>query len=236
MKTDIPNVLIVDLSESFGGASARVLALMSRYPAGKIALAALEDSPVARYARKENLFVITVGRKKYDISILFSLIRAIRSYGFEIVDAQNIQSKFWGSLAAFLTRTPLVSTLNSWYPSEHGEMNVKGKIYGAIELLMNWSALHYIVVSKMIYDRVRKAGIDPDRIHLIYNAVDMDINKVTENNKKIRSELDIPADAILCVSLGRLVWAKGYEDLVDAFKIIREKNRRIFCLILGGGD
>ena len=118
LKTKIPKVLIVDLSESYGGASARILTLMQNYPAGQIALAVLKGSPVAKYAEEKNLFVIPVGRKKYDVSILFSLVNAIRSFDFEVVDTQNIQSKFWASLSVLLTRTALVSTLNSWYAND----------------------------------------------------------------------------------------------------------------------
>jgi glycosyltransferase involved in cell wall biosynthesis len=232
----IPKVLIVDLSEKFGGASARVLALMLKYPPGQIALAALKDSPVARYAKDKNLPVIIVGKRKYDFFILFALIRAIRSSGFEIIDVQNIQSKFWASLSLPFTKTVLVSTLNSWYSSEHGTKSLKGKAYIAVELLTNWSSPHYIVVSKTIYNNLRDAGVATDRISLIYNAVDPEIKKISANKIGIRSEFNMPENAILCVALGRLVWAKGYEDLIQAIKIVKEKNPQIFCLILGEGE
>lgn len=226
----------MDLSEKFGGASARALALMQMYPLGKITLAALKDSPVAQYATEKNLPVIIVGRRKYGISILFSLVHAIRSFGFEIVDAQNIQSKFWASLSTSLTRTALVSTLNSWYANEHGTASIKGKVYSAIELLTNWSSPHYIVVSKAIYNSLLKAGINSNRITLIHNAVDADLKKMIEKKIGIRSELKIPLNSILCVALGRLVWAKGYEILVQALTMVNKKNNRIYCLIMGDGE
>lgn len=236
LETQIPKVLIVDLSENFGGASTRALALMQNYPPEKIALAALKDSPVAKYAREKNLTVITVGKKKYSISILFNLIRAVLTFGFEIIDAQNIQSKFWASLSALLTRTALVSTLNSWYANEHGKKNIKGKVYIVIELLTNWASPHYIVVSKLIYDNLINAGVKPDRISLIYNSVDIDITKNIQSRKDIRAELKIPMESVLCVALGRLVWAKGYENLIQAFNLIKEKNPLIHCLIIGDGE
>ena len=67
MNSNIPKVLIIDLSENYGGASARVLTLMQNYQPEMIFLAALKDSPVAQYALEKNLPVIIVGRKKYDI-------------------------------------------------------------------------------------------------------------------------------------------------------------------------
>ena len=236
LKKTIPKVLIVDLSERFGGASARILALMLKYPAGRIALAALKDSPIAQQAMNKDLPVLIVGKKKYDLLILFALIRVIRLSGFEIIDAQNVQSKFWASLSLLFTKAVLVSTLNSWYGSEHEATSMKGKVYIAIELLTNWFSPHYIVVSKTIRDNLCSAGIDSERISLIYNAVDPELRNLTVEKAGIRSEFNIPENTILCVSLGRLVWAKGYEDLIQAFEIVKEKNPRIFCLILGDGE
>ena len=236
MKANIPKVLIVDLSKDYGGASARALTLMQNYPQGRIILAALENSPVAQYALEKNLSTIVVGKKKYDVRIFFSLTKAIRVYGIDIVDVQNIQSKFWGSLSAFFSKVTLVSTLNSWYFSEHQRTNIKGMIYTAIELLTNWSMPHYIVVSQKIFDALCRVRVNPNCISLVYNAVDVNMTQAIEDTNDIRTKLNVPLDASICVALGRLVWAKGYEDLIQAFTLLKGKKHNLFCAIIGGGE
>ena len=234
--TNTPKVLVVDLSENYGGASARALTLMQNYPAGKIYLATLKDSPVLHYALALNLRVIVVGRKKYDISILFNLIKAIRTYEFDLLDAQNIQSKFWGSISASFSRVSLVSTLNSWYFNEHQKTNIKGVLYTLIELLTDCLTSYYIVVSQNIFDALRKARVEPDRISLIYNAIDCNITNSVTNNHNLRKKLNIPMKSIICVALGRLVWAKGYEILIQAFELLKDEEKNVFCLIIGSGE
>ena len=236
LTTSLPKVLILDLSEGYGGASARVLTLMQKYPSEKMALAALQDSPVSNYALNKDLPVFIVGKKKYDIRIFFNLVRIIRLQGFDVLDVQNIQSKFWGSLAASAVKVALVSTLNSWYLNEHEKTGMKGKIYSAVELLTNWADIHYIVVSRDIYNSLCKVGINPNQISLIYNAIDINDIQFRTKQYDIKSKLNIPLDSIICIALGRLVWAKGYKSLIEAFAIIKDKMHNLFCIIVGGGE
>lgn len=229
-----PKVLLVDLSKRFGGANTRVLTLMREFPRDRVALATLNNSPVAHEARSAGLTVFPMGGSKFDPRILFRLIRAIRQGDFELLDVQNIQSKFWGSLAAVFTSLPLVSTLNSWYTSEHGK-NLKGRIYTFVELWTNTKKVWYIAVAKPIYEALQKAGIPQERISLIYNAVQIDCDQIENNREQFLSKYNLPVDALLCVSVGRLVWAKGYEDLIRVFAVVSEEFPQLYCLIVGDG-
>jgi glycosyltransferase involved in cell wall biosynthesis len=38
------------------------------------------------------------------------------------------------------------------------------------------------------------------------------------------------------VAVGRLVWAKGYEDLVDAFQLVADETPEVYCIIAGDGE
>src|SRR6185503_1044882 len=86
------NTLIVDLSKNFGGATTRVLNLMQNMDHDRIALAALENSPVAIEAERAGLRVFVVGKNKGSLQILKSLISVIREGGFQVLDAQNPQA------------------------------------------------------------------------------------------------------------------------------------------------
>jgi glycosyltransferase involved in cell wall biosynthesis len=230
-----PKVLLVDLSHHFGGASTRVLGLLSAIPQGQAGLAAIQGSPVFEQANRMGLVVHPVGTGKTDWHILTNLVRLIREHGYQVVDTQNIQSKFWGSLAALWSGTTLVSTLNSWYDFEHGG-NWKGKLYTGLELATNFRLGGYIVVSETVRDAVRAAYRQAPFVELIYNAIGLDAGSIMGNKQWLAETFGLPRDGLVCLAVGRLVWAKGYEDLLDAMCIVMAQDSSVHCLVIGDGE
>jgi hypothetical protein len=132
----LPKTLIVDLSMQYGGSSSRVLSLLKHLPPSRIALAGIAEGAVTLRAHSIGHAVHIVGTGKFDPSIVFRLVRLVRDEGYQVLDTQNIQSKLWGSLAAGVTGTALVSTIHSWYSAEHGG-SWKGRIYQFVENASN---------------------------------------------------------------------------------------------------
>jgi len=168
-----PKVLIIDLSNHYGGSSSRVLSLMARAKTGSVALAGLKSGAITIQAIQLGLPVHALADHKADARILPRLIRLIREEGYNILDSQNIQSKFWANLAAIITKTSLVSTINSWYASEHGEFSTRVKLYTLLELSTNQSLDLYITVSEKDRRSLIKSGLPDDAIELIYNALEL---------------------------------------------------------------
>ena len=230
------NALIIDLSTRFGGANTRVLSLMQKMDREHIALAALENSPVAIEAARAGLRVFIVGKNKFSFRIILNLVKIIRRERIQVLDTQNPQSKLWGTIVAKIMGIALVSTLNSWYASEHGETSLKGRLYTMLELNTNCALDRYVVVSRSIYDALICHGIDSGQIDLIHNAVEINDNQKLEDGKFTLSSLNLPSGAIVLVAAGRLAWAKGYEDLISALEIIIKEDQRVYCLIAGEGE
>jgi len=231
-----PKVLIVDLSKNYGGSSSRVLSLMARANPGMIALAGLSSGAVTRQAIQLGLPVHVVASHKADPRLLFHLVRIIREEGYNLLDSQNIQSKFWASLAALLTRTSLVSTLNSWYANEHGKASRKGQVYTWLELLTNQSLDLYITVSEKDRQSLLKAGLPEDQVELIYNAVDVNPAAVPGDSEWLRKKFALSPDSIICTAVGRLVPVKGYDVLIAAVQKIASRVPQLQCLIVGEGE
>jgi glycosyltransferase involved in cell wall biosynthesis len=236
VKENCCNTLIIDLSNRFGGANTRVLSLMQKLDRDRIALAALENSPVAIEAERAGLRVFIVGKNKLSFQIIAKLIKIIRREKIQVLDTQNPQSKFWGTIAAKIMGIALVSTLNSWYASEHGETSFKGRLYSMLELKTNIALDRYIAVSTSICDALVRHGIDSHRIDLIHNAVEINDSQRLINQKFSLESLNLPPEAIILVAAGRLAWAKGYADLISALEIIIKEDSRIYCLIAGDGE
>ena len=51
----------------------------------------------------------------------------------------------------------------------------------------------------------------------------------------LRTALDLPADAVIAVSVGRLDHQKDYLLSIAAFALLRERHERLFLVIVGGG-
>lgn len=231
-----PKILIVDLSKSYGGATSRVLSLMAHFPKEQVALATLESGAITREAQQRNLRVHIIGRQKTDPRIIVNLIRLIRTERFQVLDSQNIQSKFYASIATTLTNTALVSTINSWYANEHGKSSIKGKIYTALELATNWNLSLYITVSKKDRQSLLRSGISEDNIELIYNAVAMSGDEDPSDKDWLRRKFNLSSDAIICLAVGRLVHIKGYDVLLEAVRQASKQVPRLICIIIGEGE
>jgi glycosyltransferase involved in cell wall biosynthesis len=235
-QTSSPKVLIVDLSNHYGGASSRVLSLMVRAKPGTIALAGLESGAITKQARQLGLPVHTLANHKADPRLLLRLVTLIRQEGYDVLDSQNIQSKFWANLAALMTGTSLVSTLNSWYASEHGKTSLKGRIYTSLELLSNHSLDLYITVSEKDRQSLLKAGLPEEKVELIYNAVDINFSTIRGDSEWLRQKFDLPPDSVIGTAVGRLVPVKGYDVLVRAMESVASQVPQLFCLIVGEGE
>jgi glycosyltransferase involved in cell wall biosynthesis len=230
----LPRALIVDLSQRFGGASSRVLGLLSKLPPELSALACLDQGAITHQARELGLQVHTIGRSKADPLITERLARLIREYDYQLLDTQNVQSKLWGSLAAGRTGAALISTINSWYTVEHGS-SLKGRLYQFVELSTNRNLDLYITVSSADRRRLLEAGILEGSIEWIPNAVEVDDASVPADREALIRSFDLPEGSFVCCAVGRLVWAKGYEVLIEAIAQLAQKLPNLYCLIIGDG-
>jgi glycosyltransferase involved in cell wall biosynthesis len=231
-----PKVLILDLSKNYGGSNSRILSLMTRAKPGTVGLAGLKSGAITKQAMQLGLPVHVVSSHKADPRLLVRLIQVIRKEEYNVLDSQNIQSKFWANLAAIITRTALVSTLNSWYAHEHSTTFIKGKFYTSLELLTNQSLDLYITVSEKDRQMLLKSGIPEDKIELIYNTIDLDISSIPADHDALKKQFDLPPQSIVCTGVGRLVPQKGFDILIEAFQKIASQVPELHCLIVGEGE
>jgi len=230
--TDHLRVLIVDLSMRFGGANMRCLGLLQAFPPGEIALAAVAGSPMAKRAAARGFQVYSVGCHKADPCIHFRLLRLVRFGGFQVLDAQNPQSKFWSSSVARRCGVALVSTLNSWYENEH-QGNLRGRLYQALERLTSNVTDMYIMVAPEIRERLLLWGLPGDALALIPNAVGFDPDAVERDHDWLCKSFNLPKDAKVCCAVGRLAEAKGHQLLISA--VATADIPKLHCLIVGEG-
>lgn len=84
---------------------------------------------------------------------------------------------------------------------------------------------------------VRWQGVDRDKIRVIPHGVDCNQMRFDEAaGQRLRRELDVPADAFVVGTAGRLVAGKGMGLLLDAVALCRQKGVDMVAIIAGQGE
>lgn len=230
-----PKVLVVDLSLRYGGSTSRIVTLMRKAASGLIGLAAVRSSAISKEAQKFNFPLHIVGEHRFDSRIPKNIRKLISQEGYQVVDTQNIQSKFWASFAVNNADVALVSTLNSWYANEHGKFSLKGKIYTMLELATNSNLDLYITVSENDRKSALASNIPNEKVELIYNAIDIYSQQNNNQRDWLIKKFSLPQNKLICTAVGRLVPIKGHDVLIKAAQLIAKAHDNIHILIVGEG-
>jgi len=93
-----------------------------------------------------------------------------------------------------------------------------------------------IVVSNATMRYVLSLGADPEKIELLYNGVDLDRFKpLTGVRDDVRRKLGIAKNAVVVITVRRLVYKNGVDTLIDSAEIAIKKNPRLVFLVVGEG-
>jgi len=92
-----------------------------------------------------------------------------------------------------------------------------------------------IAVSEFIRRVLTECGAAPDSISVVKNGMDPASWQQLGKNR-IRVELCVPGDAFLVAAAGRLASEKGFDILVRAIGLARQRGVPVHCAIAGSGD
>ena len=88
-----------------------------------------------------------------------------------------------------------------------------------------------IAVSEDIADRLRKIGVDGDKIRVVYNGVDERFQP--RDQGEMRRHLSLPSDRLVVLFVGLLAPVKGLSVLLQALQ--RIDMERVECVLVGEG-
>jgi glycosyltransferase involved in cell wall biosynthesis len=93
-----------------------------------------------------------------------------------------------------------------------------------------------IAISRATKDYVLRLGAKPSKVEVIYNGVDLErFRLITGKREEIRRKLGIPQNAIVVLTVRRLVYKNGVDTLIDSANIAVKKNPRVVFLVVGKG-
>lgn len=147
---------------------------------------------------------------------------------FDVVHAHDWMTYAAGVAASAISGKPLVAHVHSTEFDRSGE-SVNQAIYDLERLGMH-HADRIIAVSKLTQSIcVRRYGVDPSRIEVVYNGVD-DEKMQPGPGQRIAS-----SDKIV-LFLGRITMQKGPEYFVRAAKRVLDKYEDVKFVVAGSGD
>ena len=227
-------VLLVDLAHGFGGPETRVLmqarALQDRVD--RCAVAVVRGSPLHERLRLESIPCEPVAAPRTDPRLALELRGVIRRGGYQLVDAHNIQSIFWGHLAALLAGARgRVTTLHSDYGEEYG--GLRGILYPAVYRLMRPITRHFVHVTDRLQERAESDGIGA-RSTLIYNTVPVESPPPVARDPALLPEWGWTESDFVVASVGRFFPVKGHVHLVEAMAELRDLPA-VKLLLVGDG-
>lgn len=98
------------------------------------------------------------------------------------------------------------------------------------------SADKIIAVSNATKNYVLSLGAAAEKVEVVYNGVDLDRFRIFPAAKaKIRKKHSIPLNAVVAVTVRRLVYKNGIDTLIEAAKMALKMNKDLVFLVIGRG-
>ncbi len=93
-----------------------------------------------------------------------------------------------------------------------------------------------ITISSATKEYVLRLGADPNKIKVIYNGVDLArFRPLAGKKQEMRKKLGIPQDAVVVLTVRRLVYKNGIDTLLECANIAAKKNPKIVFVAVGKG-
>ena len=164
------------------------------------------------------------------LSLNLTQIKALE--GIDIVHTHTWYVSMAGFLAKKLYQVPFVLTTHSLEPLRAWKAEQLGSGYAMSSWMERTAILDadaVIAVSNGTReDILRVYPVDPRRVHVIYNGIDIhEYQKTTEKSALIRYGVDPAVPYVLFV--GRITRQKGVTHLVDAIRYMPPETQVVLC-------
>lgn len=178
----------------------------------------LKDTPV---------HIVKFGKQsRYDLGAWVRMVGFLRRERIDVLHIHGFNASVWGVPAALFAGTPVVI--------RHIHTNLLPKAHILLQKALSFRVDEYVSIGESNRQIViDKWGIPENKIRLIHNAVDTDELRPPEG--PMGERFGFPENCLVVGSAGRLSREKGYDVLIDAAKIVVEKDPDVRFIIAGIG-
>lgn len=168
----------------------------------------------------------------FDHRFLRKLIALVKTHNVDLIQSHLLGSNIYSSVAGWLTRTPVISTFHGFVDVDSGERFRWLKFF-----LVNLGSKYCVFVSEFLKKGFWKtSNISKRKSTVIYNGIDVERFQIDEAMRTtVREELGVTDQDIVVGSVGNIRPAKGYEFLLDAAAILKERGLKLRFVVIGAG-
>lgn len=171
-------------------------------------------------------------RSLLDAGRLIRLIRFLRAEKFDLIHAHLSYANILGCLAGYFAGIPVITTLHS---TSHDPKQKRRLITRLEDVILRTIARRIIAVGHNVA-AIYQPRLGSRTIDIIPNGVPPAIELSPSARRELRREIAGDETCVVIISVGRIVLAKGYEDLIEAFAIVHRQDPRTILVIAGTGS
>jgi glycosyltransferase involved in cell wall biosynthesis len=170
------------------------------------------------------------GFNQYDPRLVWRLVHLARILDVHIVEAHDVQSDVITYMASRLHRIPIVTTAHGWIATR-----LKTRAFRALDKFVMRGYDRVIAVSGRIQSDLVAAGVRPDRIRLLHNAIVLERFVRTGRRGSLAELVGRQLSGPVIASIGRLSREKGHADLIDALAMVAAQGYAFTAVLAGDG-
>ena len=230
----------VAMGDLWAGAEVQLLSLMrylARLPGFECSVILFNEGRLAEELRKLPVSLTVISEQTFSpMGIAYRLAKALRKIRPDVVHTHKYKDSFIGTLVARSLGIPYVVRIVHGLPEPFmGLRNAKMVAYTAADRLMTgWFVDRVVAVSSDI-ERVLIGLYGSNRVSCIHNGIDLAAVRVTTSREALRRKWQIPEDAVVIGTVGRLVPVKGHAILLDATRILQASIGNVALVLVGDG-
>jgi glycosyltransferase involved in cell wall biosynthesis len=231
-----PRIAYVVNSLNLGGAETLVVQMSRalRDDCDIVILCLDEPGLWAEEMRREGFPVYCTWRQPgIDLNTAYRIAAFCKRHRIDLIHAHQCTPWFYSGLSRYLYPRPrlLFEEHGRFYP----EVDSRKRVW--VNRMVIQPRTHRVTaVSEDVKNRlVRYEGISADKIAVVYNGVTPPTDLSIEEKAALRQSVEVPTDAFLVGSVGRIDPIKNYGLLVDSLADIMPERRNVWGIVVGDG-
>ena len=169
----------------------------------------------------------------FNLRRLRRLIQIFKEERVQLVQTHLIYSNILGVLAAHFANVPVIATLHS--AMVHG--GLKTKILKMIEdLVLRTYATRILAVGQLVAD-LNRHNYGRRNVDVIPNGIPKPkFPPILDRERQRREMTGNGPDSTIVITVGRFSQAKGYQDMIEAFRLLQQKETKPTLVMVGSGS
>jgi len=165
----------------------------------------------------------------FDPRVIMKLSGIVKSENIHLMCTHGYKPNIIGRFASWLSGVPVIAISRGWTAESR-----KIRFYERLDKIFLHLSDHVVAVSGGQREKIKKLGVVPGKISVIHNGINLDeIPQVP--SATLRASLDLPEDAVIIASAGRLSPEKNQSGMIEVASQVVSRNPKAYFVIFGEG-